>query len=74
MANVVFNRCCESPPEGLLRDGWAYIRCPDCGREIKAFPVNCLETSREPGVRYCPREIAEESARKWNEMEEVNGG
>lgn len=77
MADVIFNRYCGSVPEVKVSNGWAIINCPICGRKMKMFPANMTESTNIPNKRCVPREIAEDTAKRWNEsflVKEVANG
>lgn len=63
MADLLFNNCCDVPPEGKFEgNGAVVVFCPKCGRKSKAIPV-----CRHHGETIVSdQEIAECTAKIWN--------
>ena len=63
MADLIFQNCCDVPPEGKFEgEGTVVIFCPKCGRQSKAIPVG-----RNRGEYIVSDlESAERTAKIWN--------
>ena len=63
MPDLLFNNCCDVPPEGKFEwDGAVVIFCPKCGRKSKAIPVGRYHGE----YIVSDLERAERTAKIWN--------
>ena len=63
MANLLFRRCCDVPPEGKFEgDGAVVIFCPKCGRKSKSITVGRYHGE----YIVSDLESAERTAKIWN--------